>query len=89
MPEAPTLTATFTVPVSQASLPAALARLAGATLKAEAPAGALQLETSLSSPETIHLGGESPIGPALIEDHSQAAENADFEPPLVLRRMVE
>ena len=26
---------------------------------------------------------------ALIEDHSQPTENADFEPPLVLRRMVE
>jgi hypothetical protein len=82
-------TATFTVPVSQASLPAALARLAGATLIAKAPAGAPQLETSLSPPETIHLGGESPTGPALIEDHTQETGNADFEPPLVLRRMVE
>jgi hypothetical protein len=82
-------TATFTVPVSQASLPPALARLVGATLIAEAPAGAPQLETSLSPSETIHLGRESPSAPALIEDHSQPTESADFEPPLVLRRMVE
>ncbi len=78
-------TATFTVPVSQASLPAALAKLAGATLIAEGPAHPGRLETTPLSPsETIHLGG-----PALIEDHSQEAQSADFEPPLVLRRMVE
>jgi hypothetical protein len=82
-------TATFTVPVSQASLPAALAKLTGATLIAEEPASAPQLDGAASPHETIHLGGESPTETALIEDHSQPTKNADFEPPLVLRRMVE
>jgi hypothetical protein len=75
--------------VSQASLPAALAKLTGATLIAEEPASAPQLDGAASPPETIGLGGESPTETALIEDHSQPTENADFEPPLVLRRMVE
>jgi hypothetical protein len=82
-------TATFTVPVSQASLPAALAKLTGATLIAEEPTSAPQLDGAVSPPETIHLGGESHTETVLIEDHSQPTENADFEPPLVLRRMVE
>jgi hypothetical protein len=82
-------TATFTVPVSQASLPAALAKLTGARLIAEEPVGAPELDATGTRPETIHLGGESPTETALIEDHSQPTENADFEPPLVLRRMVE
>jgi hypothetical protein len=81
-------TATFTVPVSQASLPAALAKLAGAKFIAEEPVGAHELEGA-SPTETIRLGGESPAETALIEDHSQPTENADIEPPLVLRRMVE
>ncbi len=79
-------TAMFTVPVSQASLPAALAKLAGAKLLAEEPGGTLQPEASVSTPET---SGDSSSAPALIEDHSQPTESADFEPPLVLRRMVE
>ena len=79
-------TATFTVPVSQASLPAALAKLARAKLISKEPGRAPQLEASGSAPETIHIGDESS---ALIEDHSQPAEGVDFEPPLVLRRMVE
>ncbi|MGZ5889723.1 MAG: hypothetical protein ACXWJS_03910 [Hyphomicrobium sp.] len=82
-------TATFTVPVSQASLPAALAKLTGARLIAEEPVGAPELDATGTPPETIHLGAESPTETVLSEDHSQPTENADFEPPLVLRRMVE
>jgi hypothetical protein len=82
-------TATFTVPVSQASLPAALAKLAGARLIADEPRSAPQLDGAVTAPETTHLGSESRAPPALIEDHSQQTESADFEPPLVLRRMVE
>jgi hypothetical protein len=82
-------TATFTVPVSQASLPAALAKLTGARLIAQEPVGAPELDATGTPPETIHLGGESPTETPLIEDHSQPTENADFEPPRVLRRMVE
>jgi hypothetical protein len=82
-------TATFTVPVSQASLPAALAKLAGTAMASEAIEAAPQLEESVSAPETIHPGSESIGAQALIEDHSQATGGADFEPPLVLRRRVE
>jgi hypothetical protein len=82
-------TATFTVPVSQASLPAALAKLAATAAARQAVDNAPQLEAPVSAPEAIHLGGESTQAQALIEDHSQATESADFEPPLVLRRMVE
>jgi hypothetical protein len=79
-------TATFTVPVSQASLPAALAKLAGTAMASEAIEAAPQLEAFVSAPETIHPGGESTGAQALIEDHSQPT-GAEFEPPL--RRMVE
>ena len=53
------------------------------------PVGAPELDATGTPPETIHLGGESPTETPLIEDHSQPTENADFEPPRVLRRMVE
>jgi len=82
-------TATFTVPVSQASLPAALARPAAARLTADRHSDAPQLEVSASAPESVRQGRETPAGPALIEDHSQEPESADFDPPLILRRMVE
>jgi hypothetical protein len=81
-------TATFTVPVSQASLPAALAKLAVAAERDEQVTAPKQEATTLA-PETIRLKGESEGAQMLIEDHSQATDSADFDPPLVLRRMVE
>ena len=61
----------------------------GERLIAEEPVGAPNSTQPGRPPETIHLGGESPTETPLIEDHSQPTENADFEPPRVLRRMVE
>jgi hypothetical protein len=81
-------TATFTVPVSQASFPAALAKLAVAVERHESEIAPKQ-EESAATLETIPLKDESEGGQMLIEHHSQASESADFEPPLVLRRMVE
>ena len=81
-------TATFTVPVSQASLPAALAKLAVAVERHEQVTAPKQ-EASTLAPETTRLKDESEGAQMLIEDHSQATDCADFDPPLVLRRMVE
>jgi hypothetical protein len=78
-------TATFTVPVSQASLPAALAKLAVAVERHENEIAPKQEESA----ETIQLKDQSEGGQMLIEHHSRAPESAEFEPPLILRRMVE
>jgi len=77
-------TATFKVPVSHASLPKALTELTQAAPDSdrgntERP----QLELTLAAPEddgtTTQVADEKP----------DAAEGAEFEPPLVLRRMAE
>jgi hypothetical protein len=84
-------TATFHVPVgvpvSEASLPEALARLAGGAESRAAGAPEPQLELRLAAPEAS--GGETDASPshALIENKSEG--DGEFDPPLVLRRMVD
>jgi len=95
-------TATFRVPVSQASLPEALAKLSGAAFPTETlrQDDQPQLELTLSAPESVTAdrAPEAAIEtdePFLLADLSQEdfepaiEEGAEFEPPLVLRRMVE
>jgi hypothetical protein len=83
-------TATFHVPVSEASLPEALMKLTGGALRieSETPA-ALQLEQSLAAEAPATAAEE--MQPILLSDESgpQELDGADFEPPRVLRRMVE
>jgi hypothetical protein len=75
------------VPVSEASLPEALARLAGGAESRAAGAPEPQLELRLAAPEAS--GGETDASPshALIENKSEG--DGEFDPPLVLRRMVD
>ena len=83
-------TATFHVPVSEASLPEALMKLTGRTLQidAETPVQP-QLEHSLAEQIPAIAAEEAP--PIALYDESlpQEIDGADFEPPRVLRRMVE
>jgi hypothetical protein len=82
-------TATFHVPVSEASLPEALMKLSG---------GAYRLEAEPTPPQ-IELSPAAPTAPQLIEEAEAIAlpdefppqdfESADFEPPRVLRKMVD
>jgi hypothetical protein len=79
-------TATFQIPVSEASLPEALKKLSGGALRIEAetlaelpPAAAVP---AIAAAETQAI---------LLSDQSapQELDGSDFEPPRVLRRMVE
>lgn len=70
-------TATFQVPVSQAALPEALANLTGAEP---------QLELTPAAPEILAAGATIE---SLLEDKSLAGDAGEFDPPLVLRRMVD
>jgi hypothetical protein len=83
-------TATFRVPVSEASLPEALMKLAGGSLRIEGDTPVLaQLEPSraATSPE---ISSEEPRAIALYDESiPQEFDGLDFEPPRVLRRMVE
>ncbi len=81
-------TATFHVPVSEASLPAALAKLAGAALGPDQP-GEARLEGPFTTPETTHPDGKDNTPQALLEDQSEPRGSTDFERPRVLRRMVD
>lgn len=99
-------TATFRVPVSQASLPDALAKLSSAAFGAKTVQqdDQPQLELTLSAPEsaaadsapetvieTVIDTDEPMLLADLSEDDSEPAidDGGEFEPPLVLRRMVE
>jgi hypothetical protein len=81
-------TATFQVPVSEARLPQALAELSGGALKpaGEAQPGA-QLEPPPAVPASAAQSGEAIALPDL--SSPQESADGDFEPPLVLRRMVD
>jgi hypothetical protein len=83
-------TATFRVPVSEAALPEALMKLTGGSLRIEGETPALaQLEHSLTagSPE---IAAEETRAIALYDESiPQEFDGADFEPPRVLRRMVD
>ena len=83
-------TATFHIPVSEAALPEALKKLTGDALhiENETPA-APQLE--ISSATTLPAITAAETQAILLSDESgpQEFDGADFEPPRVLRRMVE
>jgi hypothetical protein len=86
-------TATFRVPVSEAALPEALMQLTrGSSLQLESPSTTVpQLELALpAQPEDVRLT-EAPDAAIELPDDSvpQDLEFADFEPPRVLRKMVE
>ena len=81
-------TATFHVPVGDASLSHAIRKLSDA-LQADADVPRTdQLELVLDTPETGAIEATEMIA---FEDHSdpQELESVDFEPPRVLRRMVD
>ena len=83
-------TATFHVPVSEASLPEALMKLTGSTrrIDAETPVQP-QLEHSLAEQIRAIATEEAPAIALYDESLPQEIDGADFEPPRVLRRMVE
>jgi hypothetical protein len=76
-------TATFRLPVSQATLPEGLAALAQRATCDSPATERLQLEQALAEPETTET-------PDIIGDEEpDTGETPAFEPPLVLRRMAE
>jgi hypothetical protein len=76
-------TATFRLPVSQATLPEGLAALAQRATCDSPATERLQLEQALAEPETTET-------PDIIGDEEpDTGEAPAFEPPLVLRRMAE
>jgi hypothetical protein len=83
-------TATFRVPVSEASLPEALMKLAGGSLRIEGDTPVLaQLEPS-AAPSSPEISREETRAIALYDESiPQEFDGLDFEPPRVLRRMVE
>jgi hypothetical protein len=82
-------TATFRVPVSEASLPEALMKLSGGTLQLEAEPAVPQLELSLAAPAAADAIEEAEAIALPDESNPQDFELADFEPPRVLRKMVD
>jgi hypothetical protein len=83
-------TATFRVPVSEASLPEALMKLTGGSLRIEGEPPALaQLEQSLPATSPATAASEKQAIALYDESIPQEFDGADFEPPRVLRRMVE
>ena len=80
-------TATFRVPVSQASLPKALARLTGTTLEA-ADRDAPMIEAALAAPQPLG-SDEARSATEVMTEQPPAGDAAGFEPPLVLRRRVD
>lgn len=83
-------TATFHVPVSEASLPAALLKLTGGALRLEGETPvAPQLELSLAAPMAAITAAEPQAIELSDESGPQEFDVGDFEPPRILRRMVE
>jgi hypothetical protein len=83
-------TATFRVPVSEASLPEALMKLTGGSLRIESETPALaQLEQSPAAGLPGTAAEETQSIALYDESLPQEFDEADFEPPRVLRRMVD
>jgi hypothetical protein len=83
-------TATFRVPVSEASLPEALMKLTGGSLRIEGETPALaQLEQPLAATSPEIAAKETQAIALYDESIPQEFDGVDFEPPRVLRRMVE
>jgi hypothetical protein len=86
-------TATFHVPVGETSLPDAIRKLSDALQSGADDQHAPQLDLALAAPETTAVEHIETIA---LPDFSTAADvdendvdGSDFEPPLVLRRMVD
>lgn len=81
-------TATFHVPVGETSLPDAIRRLSDALQMDADVQRTDQLELALSEQQTQHIEQSETLA---LEDHSDETEidAGEFEPPRVLRRMVD
>jgi hypothetical protein len=82
-------TATFHVPASEASLPEALKKLSGGTYRLEAEPALPRIELSPVAPAGAQLVEEVEAIALPDESPPQEIESADFEPPRVLRKMVD
>jgi hypothetical protein len=82
-------TATFHVPVSEASLPEALMKLSGGAFRLEAEPALPQIEMSPVAPAAAQLIEEAEAIALPDDTPPQDFESADFEPPRVLRKMVD
>lgn len=81
-------TATFHVPISQASLPEALTNLAeNIRVQGHMASERSQLELTLPPPGQVSNGAQS--ANMSVDHPSFAEELTDFEPPLVLRKIME
>lgn len=81
-------TATFHVPVGEASLPEAIRRLSDALQMDTDVQRTDQLELALAGPQSQQIDESEMLA---LEDHSDHTEidSGDFDPPRVLRRMVD
>jgi len=81
-------TATFQVPISQASLPDALASISG-QMPGKSPVASdqPQLELTLQAPTQVSNGAQA--SDVTVDGPNFVEEPADFEPPLVLRKIME
>jgi len=81
-------TATFRVPISQASLPETLASLTGQKgMRGEVASDEPQMELTLPAPPQASNRAQSPD--VTVERPNFVEEPADFEPPLILRKTME
>jgi len=80
-------TATFRVPVSEASLPQALAKLAAAAKRGDEALAPPQLALTPAAADDADT--EDMATQDLSEEAADAGKSAAFQPPLVLRRMVD
>ncbi|MGI9404466.1 MAG: hypothetical protein ACR2OF_08180, partial [Hyphomicrobium sp.] len=81
-------TATFHVPISQASLPDALASIAGqGGVQGQVAGEQPQLELTLPAPDQVSTRAQAPD--ATVDGPNFVEEPADFEPPLILRKTME
>jgi hypothetical protein len=81
-------TATFHVPISQASLPDALASLAG-EIRARGQVAREQPQLELTLPAPTQASSGAQPSDATVDGPIFVHEPADFEPPLVLRKTME
>ncbi|MEO8419561.1 MAG: hypothetical protein ABI457_00060 [Hyphomicrobium sp.] len=83
-------TATFRIPVSEASLPEALKKLAGGSTRIVSETPALARLEPPSAADSLELAAEETQAIALYDESlPQEIDLADFDPPRVLRRMVD
>ena len=83
-------TATFRIPVSEAMLPEALKKLSGGSTRIEGETPALARLEPPSAADSLEIAAEETQAIALYDESlPQEIDLADFDPPRVLRRMVD